>query len=121
MLRNPNVDPHRVYICGESASTSGACQLVEMYPSLWRGIVLLSPTSFPNLTGESSGCRSIFISEGDEEDLALQAYCERTMQEADAHLMRAELAYGHAAHVFSSTQQLKQRYQAMVEFIHTDF
>jgi hypothetical protein len=121
ILRNPNVDPHRIYICGESASASGACQLFEKYPSLWKGIVLLSPTSFPNLTDGSSGCRSIFISEGDEEDLVLQAYCKRSMQEADTHLMRAELAYGYAAHVFSSTQQLRQRYLAMVKFILTDF
>lgn len=119
MLRNPNVDPHRIYICGESASSTGACQLVETYPDLWRGLILLSPVSFPNPMERR--LQSVFISEGDEEELTLQAYCERTIQEADAHLIRAELAYGHAGHIFSSTQQLKQRYQAMTEFILTDF
>ncbi|HWY29501.1 MAG TPA: hypothetical protein VNX46_02025, partial [Candidatus Acidoferrum sp.] len=121
MLRNPNVDPHRVYICGESASTSGACRLAEMYPGLWRGVILLSPSSFPNLTARTTALPNIFISEGDQEELALQAYSERTMREADLHLIRAELVYGQAGHAFSSTDQLKQRYAAMAKFILTDF
>jgi hypothetical protein len=120
ILKNPNVDSHRIYISGESGSTSTACGLVEAYPTLWRGLILLSPVYFPSMPDAQRRSPEIFISEGKQEQLELQAMCERTLTEADRNLVRARIVYSQGAHTFSSTEQLKQRYEAMVEFILSD-
>jgi dipeptidyl aminopeptidase/acylaminoacyl peptidase len=41
------VDTDRVYLAGFSAGTDVIKQLVEQFPGRWRGVMLMSPTSFP--------------------------------------------------------------------------
>jgi dipeptidyl aminopeptidase/acylaminoacyl peptidase len=121
MLKNPNVDPKRIYLFGESAGTGIITQLLEEHPELWRGAIMLSPVSFPSLESGKKMCRSIFFSFGEEDDMGSQARMENFVNEACGHLVRTQVEYGRAGHVFFDVAELKKRYKAIATFILTDY
>jgi hypothetical protein len=121
ILKNPNVDPHRIYLLGESAGTGTVALLLEEHPELWRGAIMLSPVAFPRLDPGTKMCRSIFCSFGVEDDFGTQRRMEKFIHEACGHLVRTQLEYGRAGHTFLDLSEVKKRYQAVATFILTDY
>jgi hypothetical protein len=50
LAKNPNVDTNRVYLCGSSWDTDFLSQLMSERPDLWKGAILLNPSSLPDLS-----------------------------------------------------------------------
>jgi len=118
LLRNPNVDPHRIFIAGSSASTALVAELVDHDPSLWRGAALLSPVRFPEIPPHNSTFPSIFISVGTDEREDRMAAVDRFSQAARSRHIPVEVVYHrNAAHIFANPQLMKERYAALVKFI----
>jgi predicted esterase len=121
LLKHENVDPHRVYLLGESEGSTKVSQLIDKHPELWRGAILLSPLEFPNIEKAKNGqFPSVFISIGSEDRIELKRKSEFFVQEACKHCVWAEIHYGQAGHVFYNLDELKKRYKFMVEFILND-
>lgn len=122
MLKNPNVDPHRIYIAGSSARTALDSELIDYNPALWRGAIFLSPVAFPAVGNNATKFPSIFISQGDEDSEELIENAERFTRRADAHFVTMKSVYSaNAPHVFNSIKLMKERYKAMAKFILTDY
>lgn len=122
LLKNPNIDPHRIYVDGRSAGTIAVCDMLKDHPELWRGAIFSSPEELPRIPDDGKAFpRSVFISMGDEDDFGHQAMSEKFVASACGHHVRAQLVYGHGGHTFSSTDQLKERYKAIAKFVLTDF
>jgi hypothetical protein len=62
LIKRPDIDANKVYLYGDSAGTSTVYELLERNPKLWRGIILFSPTGFPD-PARIPGLR-IFIDNG---------------------------------------------------------
>ncbi|HTB84244.1 MAG TPA: hypothetical protein VK742_11365 [Candidatus Sulfotelmatobacter sp.] len=71
LTKNPDIDTNQVYLCAASAGADPVCDLLVEYPKLWRGIVLHSPLTLPDLS-QLSG-KKVFIDYGDL-DLAINSY-----------------------------------------------
>jgi hypothetical protein len=121
MLKNPNIDPKRIYVFGESAGTGTISELLVEHPQLWRGAVMLSPVAFPNLEPEEKMSRSIFFSFGEEDNAQNQARMEKFIHEACGHLVRTQVKYGRSGHIFYDITELKKKYKAIATFILTDY
>jgi len=50
LAKNPNVDGKRVYLYESSTATAFASELISENPELWRGAILFSPTTLPDLS-----------------------------------------------------------------------
>ncbi len=120
-LKNPNVDPDRIYLDGRSRGTAAVRDMLVAHPELWHGVIVESPAVLPLLPDDMKDFpKSIFISVGDVDTVTTQEKCEVFMQDACQRLIRAKLTIGHGGHTFSSTDQLKDRYRAIAKFILTD-
>ena len=120
LLKNPNVDPKRIYICGRSFSTGAVTAMVDGYPDLWHGVILFSPVAFPEIPVTATQYPSLFIAVGDEDDLSLQERCNRLWQNACRRLIPARIRFEHAEHGFK-TANYKTSYAALTTFIQSDY
>jgi hypothetical protein len=50
LAKNPNVDTKSIYLYESSAATSFASELISEKSELWKGAILFSPTSLPDIT-----------------------------------------------------------------------
>jgi hypothetical protein len=50
MAKNPNVDTNRVFLFGMSWDTDFLSQLVSEKPDLWKGAILITPSTVPDLS-----------------------------------------------------------------------
>jgi hypothetical protein len=48
LIKRPEIDANKVYLYGDSAGTSIVYELLAQHPKLWRGVILFSPTHFPD-------------------------------------------------------------------------
>jgi dipeptidyl aminopeptidase/acylaminoacyl peptidase len=122
LIKNPNVDPHRIYIAGECASTAIVSQLVDYNPAMWRGAIMLGPNSFPQIPAEVAAFPSIFVSAGKNDAPSFLTATEEFAQKASSQLVPMRVVYHeNAGHIFNSTSLAKERYGAAAKFILTDF
>ncbi len=95
----PNIDPHRIYITGESITTGTASYLVNEYPERWRGLLLVEAAAYPNIVNASSKKTfpSVFIMIGDSDQFNGTAYtfggAEKFLKEASGRLIPSRISY----------------------------
>ena len=120
LLKNPNVDPRRIYVGGERHGSANIDVLLENWPELWRGAIILSPVEFQQVSGGMKMVPSIFISIGAKDDAALKRATEQYALTACTHGALAQILYGNEGHVFYGIDEIKQRYKAVATFILED-
>jgi DNA-directed RNA polymerase subunit RPC12/RpoP len=120
MLKNPNVDTNRIYICGRSFTTANLTAMVNQYPYLWRGAVLFTPVAFPTIPRNAGKYPSLFIAIGDEDQDSLQTLSDQLWEDACKHSVPARLYYRHAGHDLK-TSDYKALNAELVNFIRTDY
>jgi len=120
LLKNPNIDPKRIYICGRSFSTGAETAMVDDHPELWRGVILFSPVAFPKIPAAARKYPSLFIAIGDEDELSRQKHCEQLWQDACNHLVPARIHVEHTGHGFK-TANYKTSYAVLTQFIQEDY
>ena len=122
ILKIPTIDPSRIYVAGLSISTSRASTLINDHPDLWRGVILVSPVSWPRLDSTMTRFPSIFISIGSEDEKNRIEKSEQTISDACRLLVSARIDYQHgrAGHAYRA-QHFESCYKAMVKFILTDY
>ena len=123
LMKNPSIDPHRIYIVGESITTGIAAQLVNEHPEMWRGLVLVEPAAYPDYSSAAALFPSVLISIGDSDqgngNGAPHNYgrAEEFLRSASAHLVPARINYQrNTAHAFNP-EKLKATYKSVAEFI----
>jgi len=122
LLKNRNVDPHRIYLAGLSLRTAVVAGLVDEHPGLLRGVILLSPVAFPRIQDNVKDFPSIFISIGDEDFKQSQNATERFARDACRQLIGTKIIHhSNATHILNSTKLERERYEAVAKFILTDY
>lgn len=119
LLKNPNIDPKRIYVYGRSYSTTRVTEMVNEHPEVWRGAIFFSPVAFPKLQDSGVDPQRLFIAEGDEDEASLQTGCFKLWERASRLFITAQLHFEHAGHGFS-TQNYKTAYEALIRFILED-
>jgi hypothetical protein len=95
----PGIDPHRIYITGESITTGMASSLVSEYPEKWRGLLLVEAASYPNIHFAASrkAFPSVLILIGDSDQFNGTAYtfgrAEKFLKAASGHLIPSRISY----------------------------
>jgi dipeptidyl aminopeptidase/acylaminoacyl peptidase len=117
ILKNPKVDPHRIYLSGESLGTVTIAQLLDEHHDLWRGAILLSPVTFQAVSPDTKIVPSIFCSFGDQDDAGTRKFMEQYAQTACSHHVLTQILYGHAGHAFFDIGEHKKRYKTVAKFI----
>src|SRR5579862_1444039 len=120
LLKNPNVDPHRIYVSGHSASTREACQLATDFPELWRGVILETPVATLKIPAARKKFPSLFISIGDNDSPGLVRQANSLFQDACRLNVHARFNYQHSAHTYHSSQ-FRDEYISLAKFILTDY
>lgn len=120
LLKNPNIDPKRIYIGGRSFSTMAVNEMADYHTDLWKGIILFSPVSFPHITPDAKNYPSLFIAEGDEDQAPLQEQCKQLWRHASARSISARIHFEHAGHGFT-VSNYKTSYALLVNFIKSDY
>lgn len=120
MLRNPTIDPDRVYLFATSAETAYLARLVDEDPKPWKGLILLNPGQMPNLEALSKAefPPKILISQGALEGTnRVQKYQLAGMKRG----VRVEY-YTHegSAHILLGKKVLGERAEAMAKFVFED-
>lgn len=121
-----SVDTNRFYVMGQSATTRAAIMLVNSYPELWRGLLLMEPGGgFPRLPDDGRKFPSVFITQGDNDrfnmgPLGTPGLAEKFLLEASAKGIPARIDYQYGDHGYPP-EQLKRAYLAAVKFIHADY
>jgi hypothetical protein len=120
LLKNPNIDPKRIYIGGRSFSTTAVSEMADHHVELWRGIILFSPVSVPHIAPGAGNYPSLFIAVGDEDQAALQEQCKQLWLDASARSISARIHFEHAGHGFT-VSNYKGSYGPLVKFIRSDY
>lgn len=116
MLKRPEVDPARVFLCGHSAGSAAIKRVLDAYPKRFRGVWLLSPGIFPNVeTLTVNPARfSLHCGALDGTQRIVDAFenqaCKRGVS------VRVEY-YTNAGHIFESTSDIKRRNIKLVEML----
>jgi dipeptidyl aminopeptidase/acylaminoacyl peptidase len=122
LLKNPNIDSHRIYLAGACASTTIVSELVDYNPAMWRGIIAFGPASFPDIPVKVATFPSVFVSAGEDDSPSFLTHSEIFAQKASSQLIPMRIIYHkNAGHIFNSTTQAKERYGAAAKFILTDY
>jgi predicted esterase len=117
LVKNPNIDPHRIYLVGNSRATIALSQLIREHPDYWRGAIFCSPITFPEMPPHVGAYPSIFISEGDEDEVSRQQASEVFAEESRRHRVPLQILYSHSNHDFGSASLMRDRYGRVVRFI----
>jgi Tol biopolymer transport system component len=120
MLKNPNIDPKRIYLSGESAGAYTIARLLEDHPDFWRGALLFSPVVFQQVSAKLEMVPSIFFSVGTEDDRVPLVSMQQYALVACAHHTLTQMDFGNAGHIFYAIDESKQRYKAAATFILED-
>ena len=119
LLKNPNIDPERIYIMGTSISTMDVSLLVEEHPEYWRGAIYISQVHLPAVPRGVSRYPSTFILNGDANkfnEYDFRGLPDKFLAEACASLVNVRVITPHSGHTLNNWQ-LQQCYKAVVEFI----
>ena len=120
LIKNPNVDTNRIYICGRSYSTMAVTTMVNEHPDFWHGVILFSPIDLPTIPKKAAKYPNFFIAIGDEDDPNYQTKANRLWEDACRQLVPARIHYEHTGHNFK-TADYKTSYAKLVNFIRTDY
>ena len=137
LIEDPTVDPQRIYITGQSVSTIVTSRVVDDHPRWWRGVLLLTPGSWPrSLMDEVQRASahdgvdprknpesfpSLFLSYGDREDPDAMKLCEYAFEEMSSNFSPARIDFQiggeHAYRPYNKSESCK----AMARFILTGY
>jgi len=120
LLKNPNIDPKRIYISGRSFSTGAVKKMADYHAALWRGVILFSPDEFPEISANWTKPPSFFIAIGNEDEARLQEGCKTLWQDASERLIPARIHFEPTGHGFT-TANYKTTYASVVNFIKSDY
>ena len=120
LVQNPNVDTNRLYISGNSAAASTAVQLLVLRPDLWRGAVLWSALSFPDVY-RIRASRILMDSGSDDAYLAKEGGVKKLTEFQDA-AARAGVSvtlavHAGAPHIYRSTTLETERIKEMLDYL----
>jgi len=118
--QNPDIDVKRVYVMGVSAGAGLAGQLLQDGPDLWRGAILLSPVSFPDVS-QLKAQRILIDSGGNDAYLKQSGGIGNLTQFQEAAALAGipvTLSInGRASHVYRSNIAEQERITQILEFL----
>ena len=118
LVKEPNIDPQRVYLFAASAETKYLSECLTRTPSLWRGGIFLNPTALPDFTTSPPHQirPKILISAGgnEQEKQRLQDFQAKALK--SGVLVEYVIHPGENHHLIGNAAQL-ERNHAMMHFI----
>ena len=122
LLKHPNVDPDRIYLSGHSVSTTRTCELANMHPQWWRGIILISPSPQSLIWAKPADYPGVYISVGDSDKFMQLDYrggSHQYVMDACRNSIPVQIDVIHAGHTYNSPQ-LMECYKSVAKFLMAD-
>jgi hypothetical protein len=120
LLKQTNVDSRRLYIVGQKTDAAMIKNLLNSSPGLWRGVILIRPSEFPELPDLPPPMPPVLVFGGSNRDLVYALKAERFLQRACQKLIPARLLFDEDIMRVSPKSDLSQeRYKTMAGFILT--
>ena len=121
LVPDPTVDADRVFLLAVCEEIHYMSRLIQKTPRLWRGLILLNPDEFTDLSalGPVSSLQKILISAGAKEGKS--EVFKNYQNTACGYGIRVEVQeFPDAGHAFVSTSSIRARTRAMAKFIFND-
>jgi hypothetical protein len=108
------VNERELYLYGASAATRQLSRLLEEHPGTWRGAILFSPASFPDI--KQFRVPRLMIDCGGE-DVRADMVTKYRDDAAQAGMAVTVALHENAGHVYKSVASLRERDQAVMKFL----
>lgn len=116
MLKNSEVDPARVFLCGYSAGSVAIKRVLDAHPKRFKGAWVLSPVAFPSeeALAVTTARFSLHCGELDGHRRSLNQFEQDACKRAVS--LKIEY-YANTGHIFESTSDIKQRNLKLIELL----
>jgi predicted peptidase len=68
LLKNPNVDAQKIYLCAQDVNVPIASYALDDHPGVWRGMIIVSPKTSLTLPSSETKPPGFFVSTGAEDE-----------------------------------------------------
>ena len=120
LLKLANVDPQRLYLVGQKTDAVMINGLLESNPTLWRGVILMQPSEFPQFQTLSPIMPQVLVFGGSNRDLVYALKAERFVQAACQKLLTARLLFDEdIVRAAPKADLYQERCKTMAKFILT--
>lgn len=115
LVKKPEVDGQRIYLYGHSAETYPMSNLAASWPELWKGALMLSPSTLPDLTR----CRlsTVLIDAGELDTGARERLTKYQADAARAGVAVKLVIHPQARHTSWSRTTELAKVKALAEFL----
>ena len=93
LLKQTHVDPRRLYIVGQGGDAATIKNLLGSSPGLWRGVILIRPSEFPQIPDTPAAVPLFLLFSGSDGDIAYALKAERFLQTTMQRMVPARLLF----------------------------
>jgi len=117
LAKDHRIDTNNVYLYATSAESGELAPLVDRQPDLWRGIILITPESFPSLSGLHS---RILIDDGLDDKSTIAGVKKYQQAAAEAGVPVTLSWHNDTAHIYWSIATQREEAQQFAKFLFGD-
>lgn len=115
LAKDQRIDTNAFYIFGSSAESAPLASLVDQNPSLWQGIILITPEFFPQLSGINSA--RILVDEGADDESTMGPILKYQQAAAAAGVPLTLSLHKDTAHIYWSMTEQREEAQQLARFL----
>ncbi|HXI72037.1 MAG TPA: hypothetical protein VNN22_16905 [Verrucomicrobiae bacterium] len=115
LVKDSGIDTNAVFLYGSSSETEGLVSLVAKKPNLWKGAILLNPTSLPDLSGPHLS--KILIDGGIDDAGTVKSAIKYQQAAADSGVSVTLALHQDAGHVYWSSSTKREQAQQLAKFL----
>jgi hypothetical protein len=117
LAQDPRIDTNAVYLYATSAESAELASLVDQKPDLWKGIILITPEYFPNLSVLHS---KILIDDGMDDESTIHLVTKYQQAAAEASVPLTLSLHKDTGHIYWSIATQREEAQQLANFLFGD-
>lgn len=118
LAKDPRIDTNAVYLYATSAESARLASLVDQQPDLWKGIILITPENFPDLSGLQHA--KILIDDGEDDASTINLVKKYQQAAAEAGVPVTLALHKDAGHIYWSISTEREEAQQLAKFLFGD-
>jgi hypothetical protein len=118
LAKDPRIDMNAVYVYGTSAESGELASFVDQKPNQWKGIILITPENFPNLSGLHFS--KILIDDGMDDKSTIEGVKKYQQAAAEVGVPLTLVLHKDTAHIYWSIATQREEAQQLAKFLFGD-